>query len=152
LRPPGHPLPGPHQPPARAPAQSAWPAGAVPAGWLQCAPPDIWAPSRQLPARGEAEDCPADQDRQTGRHLADRFWGQPQPLRRVSKAVPSSMMRQVIAASFQGRTGRISRVVQLPITCQITFGGAPRSRLNARKSSSFVTTVMSAAPADFQMP
>jgi len=34
-------------------AQSTWPAGAIRAGWLQCAPPDRWAPSRSLPARAE---------------------------------------------------------------------------------------------------
>ena len=38
---------------APAPAQGAWPAGANRAGWLQCAPPSIRAPSRPLPARRE---------------------------------------------------------------------------------------------------
>jgi hypothetical protein len=55
LKPPRQTTTGPAPPfPAPAHAQSAWPAGVIPAGWLRCAPPDIWAPSRPLPARGEA--------------------------------------------------------------------------------------------------
>jgi hypothetical protein len=93
----------------------------------------------------------AEQDRQTGRRFAGRSWDRPQPLRRASKVVLGSMMKLYRESTFSVRTSRISRVVQLPIKSQITFGGAPRSRLSPRKSSSFVTIVKSAAAAKFQM-
>jgi hypothetical protein len=47
-------------------------------------------------------------------------------------------MKVSIAVALVNRMRKISAVLVLPTTSQMTFGGAPSSRLKLRKSSSFV--------------
>jgi len=59
----------------------------------------------------------------------------------VSKEVSGSLMKVSMALVWDSRIRRISAVLVLPTTSQITFGGAPSSRLSPLKLSSLLTIV-----------